>query len=92
MHLYNPQLTSPGSNMPSYKFLFEKRKIAGQEDAEALKLTGALAPPPGYEIVPTTEAHQLVAYLTTLDHSHPLPEAGPNIQPPKPSVPGGSTK
>ncbi len=92
MHLYNPRITSPGSNMPSYKFLFEKRKIAGQEDAEALKLTGALAPPPGYEIVPSNEAHQLVAYLTTLDHSHPLPEAGPNIQPPKPSVPGGSAK
>ena len=56
MHLYNPQITSPGSNMPSYKFLFEKRKIAGQEDADALKLTGPLAPPPGYEIVPTNEA------------------------------------
>jgi cytochrome c oxidase cbb3-type subunit 2 len=92
MHLYNPQITSPGSNMPSYKFLFEKRKIAGQEDAEALKLTGPQAPPLGYEIVPSVEAHQLVAYLTTLDHSHPLPEAGPNIQPPKPSVPGGSAK
>ena len=92
MHLYNPQATSPGSNMPSYKFLFEKRKIAGEVDAEALKLTGAQAPPPGYEIVPSNQARQLVAYLTTLDHSHPLPEAGPNIQPPKPSVPGGSAK
>jgi cytochrome c oxidase cbb3-type subunit 2 len=78
--------------MPSYSFLFEKRKIAGEEDAEALKLTGPLAPPRGYEIVPSNQARQLVAYLTTLDHSHPLPEAGPNIQPPKPGVSGGSAK
>ncbi len=93
MHLYAPQITSPGSNMPSYKFLFEKRKIAGQMDAEALKLTGDLAPPPGYQIVPSNEARQLVAYLTTLDHSsHPLPEAGPNIQPAKPGVSVGSAK
>jgi cytochrome c oxidase cbb3-type subunit 2 len=92
MHLYAPQVTSPGSNMPSYKFLFEKRKIAGQMDAEALKLSGPLAPPPGYQIVPGNQARQLVAYLTTLDHSHPLPEAGPNIQTPKPGVSGGSAK
>ncbi len=92
MHLYNPQGTSPGSIMPSYKFLFETRKIAGQVDAEALKLTGAQAPPPGYEVVPSNQARQLVAYLISLDHSHPLPEAGPNIQPPKPGVSGGSAK
>ena len=76
--------------MPSYKFLFETRKIAGQEDADALKLTGDLAPPAGYEIVPTSDARQLVAYLTTLDHSHPLKEAGPNIEPPKTTGTGGA--
>jgi len=76
--------------MPSYKFLFETRKIAGQEDAGALKLTGDLAPPAGYEIVPSSEARQLVAYLTTLDHSHPLKEAGPNIEPPKTTGTGGA--
>lgn len=81
MHLYAPQVTSPGTNMPSYKFLFLKRKIAGEVDADALKLTGDLAPPPGYEIVPSAQAKQLVAYLTNLDHNHPLPEAGPNIKP-----------
>ena len=92
MHLYNPQATSPGSIMPSYKFLFEDKKIVGQEDAEALKLTGNMAPAPGHEIVPSTEARDLVAYLTTLDHSHPLKEAGPNIQPPATSGSGGATK
>ena len=84
-HLYDPRGTSPGSIMPSYKFLFETQKIAGQEDADALKLTDDKAPPAGYEIVPGSEARALVAYLTTLDHSHPLKEAGPNIEPPKTS-------
>jgi len=82
-HLYDARLTSPGSIMPSYKFLFDTKKIAGQEDAYALKLTGADAPPAGYEIVPTAAARDLVGYLTTLDHSHPLAEAGPNITPAK---------
>lgn len=92
MHLYDPQGTSPGSIMPSYKFLFEKKKIAGQEDADALKLTGDKAPPQGYEVVPSVEARHLVAYLTTLDHSHPLPEAGPNVQPPATTGTGGAAK
>jgi cytochrome c oxidase cbb3-type subunit 2 len=92
MHLYDPQITSPGTIMPSYKFLFEKRKIVGQVDENALKLTGGLAPPPGYQIVPSIEARHLVAYLTTLDHSHPLKEAGPNVQPPKTSGTGGTAK
>jgi len=79
-HLYDPRETSPGSIMPSYKFLFETQKIAGQEDADALKFANDDAPPAGYQIVPGPEARALVAYLTTLDHSHPLKEAGPNIE------------
>jgi cytochrome c oxidase cbb3-type subunit 2 len=81
MHLYDPQVTSPASVMPSYRFLFEKKKIAGQPDPEALQLSGDEQPPAGYEIVPTTEARNLVAYLTSLDHDHPLKEAGPNVKP-----------
>jgi cytochrome c oxidase cbb3-type subunit 2 len=91
MHLYNPQATSPGTNMPSYKFLFEKRKIAGQVDADALSLPPGTVPD-GYQIVPSMQARQLVAYLTSLDHSHALPEAGPNIQAPKSGVTGGAAK
>ncbi len=91
MHLYDPQATSPGTNMPSYKFLFEKRKIAGQRDSDALPLPAGTVPE-GYQIVPSMQARQLVAYLTSLDHSHALPEAGPNIQPPKSSVTGGAAK
>jgi cytochrome c oxidase cbb3-type subunit 2 len=91
MHLYDPQATSPGTNMPSYKFLFDKKKIAGQKDLDALSLPAGTVPD-GYQIVPSMQARQLVAYLTNLDHSHALPEAGPNIQPAKTGVTGGAAK
>ena len=74
-HLYNPQITSKGSIMPPYAFLFEKRKIGATPASNAVKLTGEFAPPPGYEIVPTEEAKNLVAYLISLKADAALPEA-----------------
>jgi cytochrome c oxidase cbb3-type subunit 2 len=72
LHLYNPRTVTPGSIMPPFRFLFEKRKIIGQRSAEAVELTGDDAPPVGYEVVPTREAQSLVAYLLSLDSEHPL--------------------
>ncbi len=63
--------------MPSYKFLFEERKIVGERSANALKLTGALAVPDGFEIVPTERARTLVAYLLSLNNGYDYPEARP---------------
>jgi cytochrome c oxidase cbb3-type subunit 2 len=60
--------------MPAYHFLYEKRPIAGEPSADALKLTGRDTPPAGWEIVPTYDAQCLVAYLMSLDQSHPLKE------------------
>jgi cytochrome c oxidase cbb3-type subunit 2 len=60
--------------MPAYHFLYEKRPVAGEPSADALKLTGRDAPPVGWEIVPTYDAQCLVAYLMSLDQSHPLKE------------------
>jgi cytochrome c oxidase cbb3-type subunit 2 len=60
--------------MPAYRFLYEKRRISGEASADALELTGHDAPPQGWEIVPTYEAQCLVAYLMSLDQSHPLKE------------------
>jgi len=60
--------------MPAYRFLYERRLIAGEPSADALKLTGRDAPPTGWEIVPTYDAQCLVAYLMSLDQSHPLKE------------------
>ena len=62
------------SIMPAYRFLYEKRRITGDRSADALPLTGADAPPAGWEVVPTYEAKCLVAYLMAQDQSHPLKE------------------
>jgi cytochrome c oxidase cbb3-type subunit 2 len=82
-HLYNPQITSKGSIMPPFPFLFEKQRIGKQPSPDALKLTGEFAPPSGYEIVPNPEAKALVAYLLSLKSDVSLPEA------PLPSAPAG---
>lgn len=74
-HLYSPRTTAPDSIMPSYRYLFEQRKIVSERSMDALDLKGADAPPAGYEVVPTREAKDLVAYLLSLNRSHPLKEA-----------------
>lgn len=76
-HLYAPASVSQGSIMPSYSYLFTVRKIEGQRSAEALDLPDDFAPKSGYEVVPTTDAKNLVAYLLAQRHDYPLPEAGP---------------
>lgn len=73
-HLYSPRSISLDSIMPAYRFLYEKRRVEGEYAADALKLTGDDAPPPGYEIVPSYDAKCLVAYLMSLDQSHALKE------------------
>jgi cytochrome c oxidase cbb3-type subunit 2 len=75
-HLYNPKERLQDSNMPSYRHLFETRKQVGAPSSDALFLSGEAAPEPGYEVVPTASAKALVAYLGSLDRSHPLKEAG----------------
>jgi cytochrome c oxidase cbb3-type subunit 2 len=77
LHLYSPRSVLAGStsNMPAHKFLYEKRRVSGEPSADALKLTGAEALPDEWEVVPTYDAKCLVAYLMSLDQSHPLTEA-----------------
>ncbi len=76
LHLYHPTAVIDSSVMPAYPHLFEKRKVSGQSSPLALNLPAKLQPEPGYEIVPTPEGKALVAYLGSLDRSHPLKEAG----------------
>jgi cbb3-type cytochrome oxidase cytochrome c subunit len=79
-HLYSPRSLNLDSDMPAYKFLYEKRHVSGEQSADALRLRGNEAPEEGWEIVPTYDAKCLVAYLMSLNQSHPLPEvksAGP---------------
>jgi cbb3-type cytochrome oxidase cytochrome c subunit len=77
LHLYNPRsvLAGSSSNMPAYKFLYDKRRISGERSADALKLTGAEDPGEDWEVVPSYDAKCLVAYLMSLDQSHELKEA-----------------
>ena len=88
LYLYDPYLLNPHSSMPEYRFLFETRKIAGQPSKDALVLTGDDAPPAGYEIVPTSQAKALVAYLLSLQKGYHLKPDEAGI----PYVPPSATK
>jgi cbb3-type cytochrome oxidase cytochrome c subunit len=72
VHLYSPRSINLDSNMPSYRFLYQARRISDARSADALQLTSSDAPPEGWEIVPTYDAKCLVAYMMALNQSHPL--------------------
>lgn len=72
-HLYDPRSVSPGSIMPPFRYLFEKRKIVGEPSPDAMKIDGSEK---GYELVPTDRAKALVAYLKSLDHSYSVGGVG----------------
>lgn len=75
-HLYNPRSIAQDSNMPAYRFLYEKRRISGRASPDAINFAGeADEPETGWEIIPSYDAKCLVAYLMSLDQSHPLKEA-----------------
>ena len=98
-HLYAPKSEVKGSTMPSYSYLFEKRKVGRERSPEALALPGELAEKfKGYEILPTAEGKALAAYLVSLRSDAPLfispisvasapPAAGTTNAPPAPSGP-----
>jgi cytochrome c oxidase cbb3-type subunit 2 len=72
--LYAPQSVAPGTNMPSYAFLFETHPTNGRQASyQALKLTGKYAPTVGSEVVPTARARALVAYLQSLKDTYDYP-------------------
>jgi cbb3-type cytochrome oxidase cytochrome c subunit len=81
-HLYAPRSLNLDSDMPAYKFLYQKRRVGGEQSADAIKLRGEGAPGEGWEIVPTYDAKCLVAYLMSLNQSHPLNEVKSAAAPP----------
>ena len=76
LHLYRPRLTSPGSIMPEYPFLFTQQRLELERPADALSFPSG-DPRPGWVTLPTYRAKDLVAYLVSLDHSYPVPEVRP---------------
>ncbi len=78
LHLFNPQITSPGSIMPGFPFLYRVQEIEEKPSENALQIPDAFKsqqPPAGYEIVPTERAIRLVAYLQSLKLDYELPGA-----------------
>ncbi len=86
LHLYSPRIINLDSNMPPFRFLYQKRRISGQRSVDALNLSGDDAPPTGFEVIPTYDAKCLVAYLMSLDQSHTLKE----VKSAAPAAPAGS--
>jgi cytochrome c oxidase cbb3-type subunit 2 len=78
LHLYNPQLTSPGSLMPPFPFLFEAVEISettATDSALVFPEGNPYTPKEGIAIIPTKRAIALVEYLLNLDIYYSLPEA-----------------
>ena len=74
LHLYAPRVVHQESNHPSYRYLFDERKIAGQRSVEALNLASDQVEA-GMEVVPGPAAKALITYLRSLDRTHELAEA-----------------
>jgi cytochrome c oxidase cbb3-type subunit 2 len=75
-HIYSPSMTAPGSIMPPYRFLFERRELKeGQKpapEALAMEMGGG---GPRWEVVPRPDAYALADYLLSLHADSPLYEA-----------------
>jgi cytochrome c oxidase cbb3-type subunit 2 len=72
-HLYDPYITSPGSNMPKFPFLFERRQIVAETPSDAVSMPEGRVDE-GWVLVPTDEGKALVAYLKHLNQSYDVPE------------------
>ncbi len=74
LHLYNPQITSAGSVMPRYQYLFRTVKAGELVPAGAIPLPPAFQAE-GTHIIPNARGEQLVEYLRAQNRTFPLPEA-----------------
>ncbi len=75
LHLYAPRSVAKDSMMPPFRYLFETKKIGDAPSPDALNLPKEFAPVAGYEVVPTSDAKKLVAYLLSLHADVPLYDA-----------------
>src|SRR6478736_6456503 len=79
-HLYNPRLEPKRwkSTCPSFRFMFEERKVRGNASNDALPVKSA----EGTEVVPNSDAKALVSFLLSLKKDQAVP-AVLNFGPPK---------
>ena len=78
-HLYQPRSVTPGSVMPAYPFLFKLVAQPGPDD-KVVALPPQFAPAGG-RVVATQEALDLVAYLTSLNHTYAVTDATSGASP-----------
>ncbi len=78
LHLYQPRALVPWSIMPSFPFLFTLHEALGPAQVP-LAVPEAFRPA-GRLVVPSQDAHDLVAYLLSLRRDSPPPE----LQAPEP--------
>ena len=78
-HLYQPRAYTPGSIMPSYRYLFAVKDAADAkaEGEEPLTLPPAYSPMVGKVVVPSADALDLVKYLQGMNHTYPVLPAEP---------------
>lgn len=74
LHLYNPQITSPGSIMPRFQYLFRAIKTGEEVPKGAIALPAAFQSE-GSHILPKERGEQLIEYLQAQNRTFPLPEA-----------------
>ncbi|HTV62056.1 MAG TPA: cbb3-type cytochrome c oxidase subunit II [Verrucomicrobiae bacterium] len=92
LHLYAPQAEVKDSAMPPFRFLFTRQKIGEAPSSDALRLPPGFTPPDGYEVLPTTRARDLAAYLLSLRADVPLHDAPFTVASPPPSAPKAQAK
>ncbi|MBY0507945.1 MAG: cbb3-type cytochrome c oxidase subunit II [Bryobacteraceae bacterium] len=75
LHLYNPQITSPGSVMPRFEYFFREVYDGEVIPNDAVKIPRGRQASNATHIVPTDRGRAVIAYLKRLNQSYPLPEA-----------------
>lgn len=77
-HLYQPRAYTPGSIMPSYRYLFEIKDKADPGE-KIVNLPPSYAPI-GQVVVARPEALDLVEYLLALDRTYPIKAPAPQAE------------
>tara|TARA_R110002096_G_scaffold238581_10_gene430185 strand:+ start:5232 stop:5879 length:648 start_codon:yes stop_codon:yes gene_type:complete len=72
-HLYDPRSIKPTTIMPSYRNLFEKRRVIGQLSADAIETFEKNGET--WEVVPSNDAKSLVDYLMSLKKDFLVPDS-----------------
>jgi cytochrome c oxidase cbb3-type subunit 2 len=84
-HFYDPTITSAGSIMAPYRFLFETKAIIGDASPKAVQslLPENHQPVAGSEIVLKQRGEDLIAYMLSLKDPELYPEEATKVYVPK---------